>query len=232
MDRQKVQAAFGRATAIDPEFAPAFLERARCGLASGELEGARRDALRAVELAPSDDDSSLLVAEIAERRGDAEEARRYRLGVRVRGVSVPREVLPVAKAGVGDVDRALSAGDLAGARRAAIGARMAPAMVALRAVALGKGALAREQAGLVLAADPADADARVALLASADLVGDAAGFAVGLEAVPERGTAPSLLGRLLLAEVLRRRVAVESGGVAEEAGGDALIERVRARRAR
>jgi tetratricopeptide (TPR) repeat protein len=59
-----------------------------------------------------------------------------------------------------DVERALRRGTTLGLR---------PAELALRAIALGRPALAEELARFVLAADPADAEARIALLAARDL---------------------------------------------------------------
>jgi hypothetical protein len=76
----------------------------------------------------------------------------------------------------------------------------------VRAAALGRAAEAREQAELVLGADPADTSARIALAAAADLAGDPAAVAAAMRAIPARGTAPSPLARLVFAEALARRV--------------------------
>ena len=66
----------------------------------------------------------------------------------------------------GAVDQALLEGRLGFSQSAATGAGISAAELSLRAAALGKLNLAREQAELVLAADPRDADAWVALTAS------------------------------------------------------------------
>jgi hypothetical protein len=80
----------------------------------------------------------------------------------------------------------------------------------VRAAALGIASLAREQAELVMAADPADASARIALAAAADLRGDEASLAGALKEMPRRSTPPSRLACWLFAEVLERRVGKEA----------------------
>src|SRR5262249_6370554 len=78
--------------------------------------------------------------------------------------------------------------------------------LALRAAALGVLALAREQGELVLGADPADASARIALVAAADLRGDLGAIGDLMRAMPRALTPVSPLGRWIFADVLRRRV--------------------------
>jgi hypothetical protein len=113
-------------------------------------------------------------------------------------------------AAASSIDAALRRGDLGDARRRSLKARLPSAEIAVRAAALGIEALAHEEAALVLAADPADASARIALAAAADLRGDMPALADALRGIPRRMTPPSPLARWLLADVLRRRVGNEA----------------------
>lgn len=139
-----------------------------------------------------------------------------------------------------EVDDALRRDDLAAARRHARRAHLPLAEVAVRAAALGRAASARVSAALVLAADPADITARIALAVAADLVGDAAALTSAMGAIPAPPaalTAPSPLAGLLFAELLSRRVdagaarawlaALPAAAAAEP--GDALLVAVSAR---
>jgi tetratricopeptide (TPR) repeat protein len=137
-----------------------------------------------------------------------------------------------------ELDLALSRGDLRRARRLALGADLPPAEVAVRAAALGRAREALDQAELVLGADPSSASALVALAAAADLAGDPAALARAWAAVPgplDPAVAPSRLARLLLGELLDRRVGREAAmawlGSLPDAGGidDALEARVATR---
>jgi tetratricopeptide (TPR) repeat protein len=121
-------------------------------------------------------------------------------------------------AGLGSVDRALAAGDLPLARRLALRTRVASGALALRAAAIGKHSIAREQAALVLAADPASTDARVALLVAADVERDAAALSQALSGVPAAPPRPSPLATLMLAEVLLRRSGPDAARAALGAG--------------
>jgi tetratricopeptide (TPR) repeat protein len=201
-DRAGADDAFRKSLTIDPEFAPAYFERARCELAANELGVAEVDARRALALAPMTLGSTRLLAEIVEKKGDIPEARRLRDGL---ALLASKHVDPPAPPLLAEVDRALASGELAEARRRATRARVSSGQLAVRAAALGLGALARVQASLVLAADPNDANARIALLAASDLANDPTSFAHALEDVPEVSQTPSTLARLLLADVLRRR---------------------------
>ena len=68
-----------------------------------------------------------------------------------------------------DINRALARGELARARELSVLASVTSGVLAVRAAALGASQLAVRQAALVLAADPSDADARIALLVAAAL---------------------------------------------------------------
>jgi tetratricopeptide (TPR) repeat protein len=114
-----------------------------------------------------------------------------------------------ALAPLAEIDDALRRDDLAAARRLARRAHLPLAEVAARAAALGRAASARAEAAVVLAADPADITARIALAVAADLAGDPAALAEAMSAIPAPPaalTAPSPLAGLLFAELLFRRV--------------------------
>jgi tetratricopeptide (TPR) repeat protein len=226
--------AFERAGALDPGSGPLHRELARCLLARGDASSALVEAERALSLDPDDLATALVRADALERTGRLDDARwalrataarrptaaepwlaLLALARRTDDDALAREAEGhVAERGgvvrdpspLAAVDAALQAGDLAGAQRRALQARLPGAEVALRAAAMGRAALAREQAALVLGADPADASARIALAAAADLAGDEAALGEAMRAIPRRVTPPSRLGRLLFAEVLGRRV--------------------------
>jgi len=114
-----------------------------------------------------------------------------------------------ALAPLAEVDEALRRDDLAAARRHAQRAHLPLAEVAARAAALGHAGSARAEAEVVLAADPADITARIALAVAADLAADPAALGAAMEAIPAPPaelTAPSPLAGLLFAELLCRRV--------------------------
>jgi len=115
----------------------------------------------------------------------------------------PRNSGPSAAA---RVDDALWAGRLSTARHLATSLGVSPGELALRAVLLGRAELAREQAELVLSADPTDGDAWVALVAAADLGGGEDDVERALRRLGARPIPPGPLGARLLGEVLDRRV--------------------------
>ncbi len=99
--------------------------------------------------------------------------------------------------------------------------------------------MAREEAELVLGADPADGSARVAAAVAGDALGETETVERAL-ALPSRAvTPPSALARLLLAELIDRRAGRDAAraylgpDAAPAPGADALYartaERVRAR---
>jgi tetratricopeptide (TPR) repeat protein len=69
--------AFALAEHADAEFAPLWYERARCALKRGEGQAALSAAERAVELEPSDEDNSIVLAEAFERLGRTDDALRF-----------------------------------------------------------------------------------------------------------------------------------------------------------
>lgn len=132
-----------------------------------------------------------------------------------------------------DVDSALEAGDLKGARRVALRAKMNQGTLALRAAALGRFQLAREQASLVALAEPTSIEARIALLASVRPSGDAEGYRAAVDLGGLGSTRPlSRLERLLLAEAVGRASgagaasAVLAGEKLDVTSSDAAEQRV------
>lgn len=140
-----------------------------------------------------------------------------------------------AAASLGDVDAALSRGALDEARSAAKRSRLPPAELAVRAAALGRAKIAKTQAELVHLADPSSASATIALAVACDLLGDDGGLARALADVSAGTTPPSLLARLLFAELIARRADLAAarawlGPTSPPAdGSDALLGAVAAR---
>lgn len=118
-----------------------------------------------------------------------------------------------------DIDRALQRGDLKRARELAVLGSVSSNLLAVRAAALGASALALEQAELVLAADPSDADARIASLVAADLSGDAPRFERSLARTAFETPVPSALAARLLADLLARRIGPDAARTWLEAYG-------------
>ena len=126
-----------------------------------------------------------------------------RIGAIRGSVPAPRD----ASAGdAGLVDAALVASDLPAARRASRAARLPGRLLAPRALALGRADLAREEAALVLAADPDDLEARLSLAVALDLSGETAGAEALLARAMDTASAPGELATLLMAELLARHV--------------------------
>jgi hypothetical protein len=122
-----------------------------------------------------------------------------------------------AQAAVATLDAALLEGDATQARAAAVEAGLGNAAVALRAVELGRPALAKELAELTLAAEPGNVDARIAALAAADLTNDDAElrrYAVRLPDLREPASAAAV--RVMIG-VLYRRVGVDAARAFGEA---------------
>jgi tetratricopeptide (TPR) repeat protein len=149
--------------------------------------------------------------QVNDMRAAEQAARRVRELVPRQGDALQRRLpsmLPLA-----ELDEALMAGQLQRARRLAQEAHVPPAEVAVRAAALGRMHEARDQGELVTGADPSSASALVALALAADLSGDEEALSGACEALLASGpgriaplVAPSSLARLLLAELLARRV--------------------------
>jgi tetratricopeptide (TPR) repeat protein len=248
--------AWRRAEAIDASYEPLWRERARCALAAGKPADALALSERAVALDPEQDEASVVHAATLERLGRAIDARRELEALVVRHPSsasgwralralaeragdvgtVARAsahlgadaVAPVRANGTtwADLDRALLRGDVDVARRRALAEHLPLAELAVRAAALARPAVARPLAELVLAADPADGSARVALAAAADLSGDADALGRALIAPTSIAlTPPSPLARLVLAELLARRVGPAAARAAYEAPAPEAVGR-------
>ncbi len=183
----------------------------------------------------------------AQARGDVSRERR----ARERGLAViswetlehPIDDPEVEVRGAAAIDAALQRGDLELAVRRAALLGMRGAEVALRAVALGRPELARRQAEVVLAADPDEANGRVALYLADELLGSAARTPPqgGQRGAPPSSGAPLRssdalhpLAVMLFGELLDRRVGPLAGELWREAhpltpSADYLVERVRGR---
>jgi hypothetical protein len=142
-----------------------------------------------------------------------------------------------ARASLLDIDAAIARGHFARAEKLALAARLSGGDLALRAAAFGAAAFARTQATLVLLADPADGNARVAAVVAADLQRDDQAFEEATTNTPATRVALSPLARALMGELLERRVgaearrawdAVDGRGVNEEE--DTLVQQVLRRR--
>jgi tetratricopeptide (TPR) repeat protein len=120
--------------------------------------------------------------------------------------------------GLRDVDDALARGAFDEARRLALAARISSGALALRAAAIGAATFARDQAELVLAADPADGDARIAATVAADLLRDDAALGRAMSDAYAARTPLTPLAGALMAELLDRRI----GADAKKAWLDAL----------
>jgi tetratricopeptide (TPR) repeat protein len=232
--------AFEQALALDATYEEAWTERARCRLERGELPAAASDAEKAVE-------PVLVLATVLERQGRTREASRWLTGALARDPS-SRQLREAAlafasrtgdaalaeaqrralsemgairaeRASVGEVDHALRRGEFDRARRLAVAAHLSSGVLALRAAALGQSDFARDQAALVLGADPADTDARVAAVVAADLARDDAALARALTGVPDDLTPLSPLAALAMSEVLRRRVGDDAARLLREMAG-------------
>jgi tetratricopeptide (TPR) repeat protein len=222
---------FERARQRDDRLASLWYERAHCFLLANKPDRAVADAERALTLGPSDANNSILLYKsllAADRKLDADRVLRAMVArwpddarvaewSRAAALSITPAALPhrvaapkQADVDTASVDVALRRGDDEGARQAARVGHVPLASLALRAVALGRVALAAQTARLVLAADPSSADARIAVLASADLARDDAAFSFGLASFVGNATPPSPLGVALLQETLRRRAPQEA----------------------
>jgi tetratricopeptide (TPR) repeat protein len=245
---------FERARQRDDSLASLWYERAACFLLAEKPERAVADAERAMTLGPADANNSILLyraLRAAHRDGDAEKLLRATVthwpeDARVQAWSravqagttppaLPHLVESTRRHDTTAIDAALARGDDDGAEAAARASHVALPSLALRAVALGRLALAERTARLVLAADPASADARIALLAAADLGQDQQAFSLGLVPFAGAATPPSPLGIALLAETLRRRAPLDDVAsmlpVPSPASEDAVLARVLARSA-
>ncbi|TKD03281.1 tetratricopeptide repeat protein [Polyangium fumosum] len=196
------------AVALDPGQDDAVLLYASLLERTGRVADAERTLDALVIERPTSVQGWLARYELALRLHDAVTAERAARALRQRA---PRLAMRVAAevpalAPLAEVDAALRAGDLDAARKAARRAHLPAPELAVRAAALGLPRLARDQAELVLGADPSSNSARIALAVAADLSGDTALLATALDAPKDTPTvAPSPLARLLFTDLLGRR---------------------------
>ncbi len=226
---------FDTALDLDQAYAPAWLALAECELRDGHTDAALKAGVRAVGLDPRSVAATLLVARLLEARGKHAEALAWLRGLAAYVPNNPgawialrefairngdladeeRAVRALARLRrdedgnveppLAELDAALAEGDLAGARAVATDLRLQPAYVAVRAGALGKYEMAREQARLVWRADPDNTDAWIVLQVTADALARA-----GTNARPPIGgppkRAPSPLAARLFASLLANRL--------------------------
>lgn len=231
-ERDTAEDAFARAAEIDRDFEPLWREKAECAREEPEIAvrhstravaadptrmetvllhvellqaaGRGEEAVRWLRSAtvrmPHRIEVWEAAAAVARAVGDeawAREAtrRRQRLARR----ADPREV----PTGWDEVDAALVANDLDAARRLSRRARLDVRLLPARAILAGRPGLAVEEARLRVAADPLDADARVALAVAEDLTGGTVPTAGWGRESPHPLLPPT---RWLLAEWLLRHV--------------------------
>jgi len=205
--------AFASAERADPEYGPLWYELAQCRRIRGDLEAAQQAALRAVSLDPERFETSLLAADLADKRGDPSLAWRLRDALATHAPDVPfvqRNILAAARK-AGDAARAARAQaaiDGFGAERS-----RAPALdleSALDALKAGDLSAARERADKLLGADPSNGSALVVALAVADLEQDHPRFARLLAEAEEPGlpVSPELLDTL--SRIVARRVSAQA----------------------
>ena len=242
--REEALVAAERAVRLDPDDVAAASVAASLLVGAGRATEALR-LLRALTIrAPGSTEAWLALHAFA--RATHDDALAVRAARKARELS-PRLAAEIeaevpALAPLAEVDEALRRDDLAAARRHAQRAHLTLAGLAVRAAALGHAAPARAEAAVVLAADPADLSARIALAVAADLARDPAALGAAMDAIPAPPAAltpPSPLAGLLFAELLFRRVdegaarawlaALPAESPARAAPDDALLLAVSAR---
>jgi tetratricopeptide (TPR) repeat protein len=200
------------AVSLDPDRRETAILLALVLERQGHLEEARRWLNGLIARDASSIEAHEAMAAFAVRTGDegrrlgSEEALAL-LRPPLSGAGVLRRGEAVSLSGI---DAAIGRGDFDRARRLALAARLSSGALALRAAALGSVSFARIEAELVLAADPADGDARVAATVAADLARDDAAFSRALSGVPANDAPLSPLATLLMAELLSRRVGADA----------------------
>lgn len=201
--------AFSRAEALDAELEAPWLARAACALERRDPRGAVSHSLRAAALSPDDDEASLLVATALERSGDEGAARRWRRALALVSELPEKADAPKRATGPEALERAFR-GETADLERVATAARIGTAELSLRAVQHGRTDLAKRFSSLVLDADPASSDARIAALSTADLENDQESFTRLVKEAPRHCTPPSALGAALMEALIARRLGPEA----------------------
>jgi tetratricopeptide (TPR) repeat protein len=207
-------------------------EEADTGLLLAELlaaSGARSEALRLlVELGVRSPASQrvwqALYAHAVEAGDAAWRAQAARRLDEIRGQLEPT-LRPDPELASAVLGQQLRRGELEAARRTARRGRLEPHALAVRALGLGRPALAREEAALRAAADPADGDAHVAWALAADRQGDRDEVDRALAPLTSPRAPLTPLGRdaaAMLAELLGRHLGAEAAATSGAALGDAV----------
>jgi hypothetical protein len=202
-----------RALALDPRSEETVLLYARAAEAAGERTLAERALRELVATSPGRVAGWQALRTFAVRHADPAAAARAAAAIdaldatepAANGAAEPASLARRAPGPLDDVDAALARDALDDARTAAKRARLSPAELAVRAAALGRAQLARVQADLVHRADPTSASAAIALAIACDLLRADTCLAGALSDTAARTTPPSLLARLLFAELVARR---------------------------
>ena len=226
------------AVSLDPNRAEPALLLSLALERLGRIDESKRWLEGLVVRSPASVDALEAMAAFAERtHDDARHAAAERELRALGGRSNRKSPSTKARVTIADVDGAIGRGAFDDARRLALAARVSSGSLALRAAAVGAASFAKEQAELVLAADPGDADARVAAAVAADLLRDDEALARAMTGVEIAKAHISPLARLLMAELLVRRVGVDAKkawieGTDAPAGEseDALVRDVAGRR--
>jgi Tfp pilus assembly protein PilF len=223
-------AALSRAISLDPTYAPAWLERARCLSLLGRTHEALSAAVLAAENDPSGAETSELVAELLFAAGQpadawawldglatlepsSRDAQRALLSAALREHDAVRERLArealgrlgeqAPNAAASALSDAIARADLSAARRAALDLHLSSSALALR-LATDAPSIGFEQASSVLSADPSATDAWIAGLAAADELGDRERFELVLRTLAPEPLPPSTLGLELFAKLVAR----------------------------
>ncbi len=196
------------AVEAEPDAVEGTLIYARALEQRGDPRGAGRWLEALVLREPAARAAWVALAALATRQGDEALARRADEGSERTGAAPAPDVRrDRARA---ELDRALLAQELEAARAAAVRAGVREGMLALRAAALGRPELAADAGALALAADPSDADAWVASVVAASLLGDRGALEALSATVPADVSGIAPLGVALLAELLAREVGEEA----------------------
>jgi tetratricopeptide (TPR) repeat protein len=226
---------FAAALSKDPESNVAWLELARCEARRGHRAEALAAAKRAVGSDPNSTTGALLVAALCEQNRDAACARTWLdglttlrpesreawlallafaerhadLGRLLRARAGLLALRPAVKTEAAS-DAAAIPSPIVRARESASRRHVSPSGLALELLAEGRATLTREQAELVLGANPDDPDAWIALIGATELERDFARLGEVARQVPTSPAAPSPLAVRLHAELLGRLVGADA----------------------
>jgi Tfp pilus assembly protein PilF len=228
---------FHRAEVEEPTYSLVYYEQAVCLDKQNKTKEAKVKLVQALSLEPDNVKYALFFVDLLEKLNQLPEADQWLLNLEVlypnskavheklvrhaRTYKQVGRLLRLQLAGIHPqtkesyplqaVDDALLRSDLEQARSLAIKAHLNSGTLALRAAALGAYQPALEQADLVLAADPNNTDARVALLVSADVLAHLAGIQQGTTFRFAKPEPLSPMAGLLLSEMLLRKVGPTAG---------------------